>query len=154
MAYKPIASSPEISERMRQAKTRGTKPELMIRRLLHAAGYRYRVQFRASGLARRTVDLAFPCQRVAVFIDGCFWHGCTLHRSIPKSNNRWWSQKLTENHNRDVDTDERLKRLGWRVLRFWEHDDPANAVSMIRSVLKRRPGAKTDSAASPARKAI
>lgn len=133
---KPEASSPEVSERMRRAKTSGTEPELAVRRLLFANGFRYRVQSRVPGLSRRTIDVAFPGKRLAVFIDGCFWHGCAQHRTVPKKNHAWWVAKLIENRQRDWDTDKTLVRMGWRVLRFWEHDDPIRVMAAIQSTLK------------------
>jgi DNA mismatch endonuclease (patch repair protein) len=138
MGRTPNASSPEVSERMRRAKTCGTGPELAVRRLLFAKGFRYRVQARVPGLSRRTIDVAFPGKRLAVFIDGCFWHGCSRHRTVPKNNHAWWLAKLIENRQRDRDTDKTLTRMGWRVLRFWEHDDPARVVATIQSTLKAR----------------
>lgn len=135
MTQKPPASSAQVSERMRQAKTSGTAAELLVRKLLFSAGLRYRIQYRVSGLGRRTIDVAFPRERLAIFIDGCFWHGCALHRTVPKSNRTWWRRKLNENRARDRDTDARLAALGWQVLRFWEHDDPSEALTEIRRAL-------------------
>ena len=135
MRDRPQSSSAEVSARMRRAKTADTRPELSLRRQLYRKGFRYRIQYRAKGLPRRTIDIAFPKARLAVFIDGCFWHGCTLHRTIPKSNNGWWALKLAGNQERDRDTDERLQRLGWRVLRFWEHEDTEHMIVAVRSAL-------------------
>ena len=134
---KPCASSPEVSARMSVAKTSGTQPEMAIRRLLFKAGLRYRVQYRVSGLARRSIDIAFPRVRLAIFVDGCFWHGCERHRSVPTSNAEWWMAKLTENRLRDNDTGKRLSNFGWSVLRFWEHDNPQLVASKILRVVQR-----------------
>lgn len=135
MRDRPQSSSAEVSARMRRAKTAGTHPELSLRSMLYREGFRYRIQFRIKGLPRRTIDIAFPKARLALFIDGCFWHGCTLHRTIPKSNNEWWASKLAENQARDRDTDERLRALGWRVLRFWEHEELEHMIDAVRSAL-------------------
>lgn len=108
---------------MKNVKISGTFPEMAIRHRLHRAGYRYRVQYRVSGLPRRTIDIAFPSMRLAIFVDGCFWHGCIAHRPLPKSNADWWSRKILENKTRDADTSAQLKRLGWEVVRLWEHED-------------------------------
>lgn len=135
MLKTPPASCPGVSKRMRAAKTSGTEPELAVRKLLFSDGLRYRVQYRVVGLNRRTIDIAFPREQLAVFIDGCFWHGCTVHRTIPKSNNEWWKQKIDGNRERDRDTVALLKRLGWRVLRFWEHENPVIVLAQIKKVL-------------------
>ncbi|NEA55705.1 very short patch repair endonuclease [Streptomyces sp. SID13666] len=104
---------------------RDTAPELAVRRLLHAAGHRYRVNAPVPGIPRRTIDIVFGKAKVAVFLDGCFWHGCPEHATRPKSNAEWWRQKLDRNMARDRDTTTHLTDAGWTVLRFWEHEDPA-----------------------------
>lgn len=118
---------------MQATRQRDTHCELAIRRLLHAAGFRYRTDYPVLG--RRRADLAFTRTRVAVFVDGCFWHGCPQHRTWPKNNAEWWRRKLDANVDRDRDTDQRLRDLGWRVIRVWEHEDPADAAKRIEAVL-------------------
>jgi DNA mismatch endonuclease (patch repair protein) len=87
MNLKPmVPSSVQVSERMSKHPRRDTGPELELRRLLHTAGLRYRVQYPVPGWKRRTIDIAFTRRKVAVFINGCFWHGCTKHRGVPASN--------------------------------------------------------------------
>ncbi|MET9292726.1 very short patch repair endonuclease [Streptomyces sp. NPDC003077] len=120
----PVPSSSGVSARMSRQGRRDTKPELAVRQLLHGAGYRYRLQYRVPGMARRTVDIAFPGLRIAVFLDGCFWHGCPDHATSPKANADWWRNKLDTNMARDLETTAHLKDSGWEVLRFWEHEDP------------------------------
>lgn len=100
-----------------------TGPELRLRRRLHAAGLRYRIDAPLPFDRRRRADVVFPRQRIAVFVDGCFWHGCPEHYVAPKANSAFWRQKVEANRARDLDTDLRLKQLGWVVLRVWEHED-------------------------------
>ena len=115
-----VSSSPAATRRMTANRRRDTKPEMAVRRALHATGMRFRVDYQV--LPRRRADIAFPARRVAVFIDGCFWHACPEHRTESKSNVAYWADKLTANERRDRDTDERLTAAGWTVLRFWEHE--------------------------------
>jgi DNA mismatch endonuclease (patch repair protein) len=93
-------------------------------------GFRFRVDWQLPGLRRRA-DLAFVSARVAVFIDGCFWHGCPVHGTWPKANAQWWRDKIHSNIRRDRDTDVQLMANGWTVLRFWEHDDATHAARTI-----------------------
>ncbi|MGH3712036.1 MAG: very short patch repair endonuclease [Micromonosporaceae bacterium] len=109
---------------------RDTRPELAVRRLVHARGLRYRVDAPLPAMRRRA-DLLFAGPRVAVFIDGCFWHGCPQHASWPKRNARWWASKIAANVARDEDTDRRLAVAGWRVVRVWEHEQPDLAADRI-----------------------
>jgi DNA mismatch endonuclease, patch repair protein len=117
-----IRTASGVSARMSRQRRRDTAPELSLRRALHAAGYRYRVTYPVPGMARRTFDVAFTRQRKAVFIDGCFWHGCPVHGTVPTSNGEWWCAKIERNQGRDGETTMHLQDLGWSVLRVWEHD--------------------------------
>lgn len=119
------ASSPGTRASMRSNRRRDTKPELAVRRLLHARGLRYRVDVPLDFDRRRRADIAFPAVKLVVFIDGCFWHGCPVHYSIPATNKEFWSTKRTRNCERDKETTRRLTEEGWAVRRYWEHDDPA-----------------------------
>ena len=121
---------------MRGNRRRDTGPELALRKLLHAQGLRYRVDAPVR-TARRLVrpDVVFTRRRLAVFVDGCFWHGCPEHGVVPKSSTEWWTKKLEANRNRDRDTDAVLYRAGWRVLRFWEHEDLSSAADRVRRCL-------------------
>ncbi|MDJ1137336.1 very short patch repair endonuclease [Streptomyces iconiensis] len=114
---------------------RDTAPELAVRRLLHAAGLRYRLQRRVPGMARRTIDITFPGPKIAVFIDGCFWHGCPTHATSPKANAAWWRTKLDKNVARDLETTAHLESLGWTVLRFWEHEAPDEIAVRVRGAV-------------------
>lgn len=113
----------------------GTRPELLLRRELHARGRRYRVNAKLAGLPRRKADIVFPKRRVVVFVDGCFWHGCPNHFKMPARNPEWWAWKIAGNRARDLDTDERLAALGWRVIRIWEHVDPRIAADTVETIL-------------------
>lgn len=109
-----------------------TGPEMRVRRLLHAAGLRYRIDYAPDRRnLRRRADIVFTRRRIAVFIDGCYWHGCPEHFVPPKANARYWAGKIAGNIARDRDTDERLRSLGWVVLRFWEHDEPSLVAERI-----------------------
>ncbi len=95
-----------------------------MRRLLHASGLRYRVNVPVPGIPRRTIDIAWSTAKIAVFLDGCFWHGCPQHATQPKANAEWWRAKLDKNMARDQETTTHLEARGWTVLRFWEHESP------------------------------
>lgn len=124
---------------MRANRGRDTRPELEVRRLVHARGMRYRVDVAPVPGLRRRADLVFTRVKLAVFIDGCFWHGCPEHWKGPKTNSEYWSTKIETNRSRDADTGRRLKAHGWEVLRFWEHEDPVAAADRIeRAVSARR----------------
>jgi len=116
---------------MSALRRRDTNPELEVRRLLHAAGLRYRVAHPVPGRPRRTIDIAFTRRKVAVFIDGCFWHGCPEHGTRPTSNAEWWSAKLAANQARDEDTTALLEEQGWLVLRVWEHEPPGEVLAQV-----------------------
>ena len=131
--------SPAVRASMQANRGRDTAPELALRRAVHAAGLRYFVNRRPISTLRRTADLVFPTERVAVFLDGCFWHGCPLHHTKAKANAQFWAEKVRRNRERDEQTNELLTRAGWLVIRVWEHDDPAAAADRVRTlVLERR----------------
>lgn len=131
-------SSPDVSARMSRQGNRDTVPEVAVRKLLHAAGYRYRVNERVPGMSRRTMDIAFTRARVAVLIDGCFWHGCPTHATQPKANAEWWRKKLERNMARDLETTAHLTEAGWTVLRFWEHEPPAAVAEQVAAEVDRK----------------
>jgi DNA mismatch endonuclease, patch repair protein len=132
----PIPSSAGVSVRMSRQRRRDTKPEVAIRKLLHAMGLRFRVTLPIPGMPRRTMDIAFTRARVAVFVDGCFWHVCPEHATRPASNSEWWAEKLAKNRSRDVATNDHLVASGWHVVRIWEHEDPIEAASRISAVVR------------------
>ena len=135
------ASTAAVRARMQKQPTRDTAAELAVRRLLHSRGLRYRVDAAPAAGLRRRADLVFGPSRVAVFIDGCFWHGCPEHGSRPTTANPgYWSEKIRKNRDRDLDTDTTLNGLGWLVVRAWEHEDPeAVAQRVAEAVAIRRP---------------
>jgi DNA mismatch endonuclease (patch repair protein) len=134
------ASSPAVRNVMRGNKGRDTRPELALRSAVHALGMRYRVGLRPVPQVRRTADIVFPKARVAVFLDGCFWHGCPEHHRPAQKNSEFWLTKIKGNKTRDADTDTRLREAGWQVIRIWEHEDPIVAAEIIRNAIRGRNG--------------
>lgn len=122
---------------MRGNRGRDTSPELALRRILFARGLRYRVNKRPIADFRRTADLVFGPAKVAVFVDGCFWHRCPDHYRPPRSNAEYWEPKIERNVERDRETDTRLQQDGWTVVRVWEHEDPRLAAHRIAEVVDR-----------------
>ncbi|MGW1954195.1 very short patch repair endonuclease [Streptomyces sp. NPDC001920] len=118
--------------------SKNTAIELAVRRLLHSAGLRYRVEYPVPGMARRRIDVAFTSVKVAVLIDGCFWHGCPEHATQPKANAEWWRQKLDRNMARDAETTAHLTAAGWEVLRFWEHESAEAVALRVSATVERR----------------
>ncbi len=104
--------------------------------MLHARGLRYRVQVPLLERPRRTADIVFPKKRIAIFVDGCFWHGCPKHGTSAKSNAEFWHDKIAANKKRDRDTNERLEGAGWTVVRVWEHEKPADVVDRIEGLVR------------------
>lgn len=121
------ASTPGSRASMQSNRGRDTTPELAVRRRLHAMGLRYRVSVRPVPNLRRTADIVFTRARIAVFIDGCFWHGCPEHYQAPVRNSDFWLAKRKRNGERDAETDAALSAAGWTPLRFWEHEVRADA---------------------------
>lgn len=133
------ASSQATRRSMQSNRGRDTAPEIAVRRIVHARGLRYRVDARPLATLNRRADLVFSRAKVAVFIDGCFWHGCPAHHTVAKANATYWADKVAGNRRRDLDTSERLKNAGWLVLRFWEHQPPSEvAEAIIHAVRERR----------------
>lgn len=132
----PPASSAVVRKRMQSTRQKNTAAEMSIRRAIHRMGLRYRIHIEPVPGLHRNADIVFSKQRVAVMIDGCFWHGCELHGSQPKTNAAFWSRKIEDNKRRDRDTDERLRADGWRVIRIWEHEDPQQAAERIASTVR------------------
>lgn len=116
---------------MKRVRQQGTTAEMRLRKELFRLGLRYRVNYKILEMPRRTVDIAFPRQRLAIFVDGCFWHGCPEHGSWPKLNAEFWRDKINTNRIRDADTDHRLRALGWNVIRVWEHEVPGDVATRV-----------------------
>lgn len=126
-----MAPSQRVSRRFSRLPRSSTAPESALRRALHGRGRRFRVQYPVPGAARRSVDIAFTRVHLAVFVDGCFWHGCPHHRKPPARNPEWWEWKVNTNRARDGDTDDRLLSLGWAVVRVWEHTPTGLAADSV-----------------------
>jgi DNA mismatch endonuclease (patch repair protein) len=132
----PFVTDPGRAANMRSNRRTDTKPEIALRSALHAMGYRYRKDFRLDLPLRRVrPDIAFTGRKVAVFVDGCFWHACPEHGSQPKSNEWYWSPKLVKNVERDRAADEALRQAGWTVVRLWEHVPLPDAVALVVSAV-------------------
>jgi DNA mismatch endonuclease, patch repair protein len=121
---------------MVRQKRSDTAPEVALRKELHRRGFRYRVDYQLPlhGVRRRA-DIVFTARRIAVFVDGCYWHACPVHATWPTASAEWWRAKLEGNVRRDRDTDQRLAEAGWVSLRVWEHDDPMAAADRVESAL-------------------
>ncbi|WP_442916396.1 very short patch repair endonuclease [Lentzea sp. DG1S-22] len=136
-----LETAPGVRARMSKQKTRDTQIEVDLRRALFAAGLRYRVHRRPVKGVRREADIVFTSAKVAVFVDGCFWHGCPEHATWPKNNAEFWRTKIETNRRRDLDTDRKLADDGWLAVRVWEHETAAAAAARVQEiVLSRRPG--------------
>lgn len=121
---------------MRGNRRRDTRPEMAVRRAVHALGLRYRVDTRPLADLNRRADLVFRRAKVAVFIDGCYWHGCPQHATTARTNSEYWSAKIQRNRERDADTNARLIEADWTVVRVWEHDHPVLAAEEIANVVR------------------
>lgn len=128
---RPLPLSDVIRERMRNTARKDSGPELDLRRRLHAMGRRFYVDRSPIRGMRSRADLVFPKLRVAVFVDGCFWHGCPIHATAPKNNAGWWRAKLDSNRARDSRVTQQLIDGGWTVVRAWEHEDVAEAAARV-----------------------
>ena len=133
-----IRPGEKFSQRMAGLARQDTAPELALRRELHRRGLRYRLQVKVPGNRRRKIDIAFTRARLAVYVDGCFWHGCPDHHVRPHTNADWWDWKVGRNRERDSDTNRELDEAGWEVLRFWEHEDPGMAAEKVQRTYQRR----------------
>jgi DNA mismatch endonuclease, patch repair protein len=134
----PYPTSTAVSAVMKGNRKRDTKPELVVRRLLFACGLRYRVNYRVTvGKVSVRPDIVFLRRKIAVFIDGCFWHCCPSHGTRPKANTAYWGPKLARNRERDALVNAALAAAGWTVLRIWEHEPPADAAQRILALLGR-----------------
>lgn len=136
----PAPSSEGVRSRMSRQATRDTTPELALRRELHRRGFRFRVQYRPVPGVRSTADVVFTRARVAVFVDGCFWHRCPEHGTDPRANADWWVAKLDANVERDRRANALLRDQGWEVVRIWEHLPVEEAADRVADAISRGPG--------------
>jgi DNA mismatch endonuclease (patch repair protein) len=134
---RPAPSSEAAGRRMKATRRRDTQAEMRLRHELWRLGLRYRVDAAPLANGRRRADILFPRAKVAVFVDGCFWHSCPDHRSWPAANRTWWQTKLLANQARDRSTDAELTGAGWSVVRVWEHEDPTTAAVKIAEAVDR-----------------
>ncbi|MGH3441235.1 MAG: very short patch repair endonuclease [Nitriliruptorales bacterium] len=131
------ASSAVARATMQANRSRDTKPEMAVRRELHRRGLRYRVHVRPVPDLPRVADVVFGRAKVAVFVDGCYWHGCPQHGSIPKANRTYWTQKIARNQERDRRTDAVLRKAGWEAIRVWEHEEPHRTADLVEAAVRR-----------------
>ncbi len=131
---------------MQANRGRDTKPELAVRSAVHRRGIRFRVSTRPQPELPRTADLVLRKTKIAVFVDGCYWHGCPEHHTRPATNAQYWTDKIAGNMERDVETTDYLQRAGWTVLRFWEHEDAESVADTIEQAVR---SAKKRSTPSP-----
>ena len=134
----PGPSSESVSRRMRNTRRRDTPVEIRVRTLLQESRLHFEVDRSISGVTRARPDLVFPTERVAVFLDGCFWHSCPEHGTTPHANRRWWIEKLSANVERDRRHDQELTAAGWLVLRFWEHEAPELVAEEVERLVRGR----------------
>lgn len=139
-----VPSSPESGRRLGRVRQRDTGAEIELRSALSALGLRYRLQVQLLSKPRRVADIVFRGPKVAVFVDGCFWHGCPLHGSWPKTNAAFWRAKIETNRARDADTDRRLRAIGWEVVRVWSHESAAEAADRIHEAIEPRASRHSD----------
>lgn len=132
------ASSPAVRKAMQATRSRDSRPEMALRSAVHAHGLRYRVDAVPLPGSRRRADLVFRREKVAVFMDGCFWHGCPEHYRASTKNSSFWSNKIRDNKERDVSTDAALFAAGWTSLRIWEHEEPELAALRVRRLVFER----------------
>lgn len=137
---RPPASSAQIRTQMAAQATRDTTPEMALRRELHRRGRRYRVHRRPVPQLRITADIVFPGARIAVFVDGCFWHRCPNHGTAPRANGTWWAEKLQRTTDRDLASTAALRDHGWTVLRIWEHMTASDAADLVEESLRAAAG--------------
>jgi DNA mismatch endonuclease, patch repair protein len=135
---KALRTDRATSRRMARTRGRDNPLEKALRSALFRSGMRYRIHYPVPGTPRRTIDIAFPARKLAVFIDGCFWHGCPEHGTWPTRNSAFWKAKINANRERDHQTDASLRASGWRVLRFWEHERDNRCVRQILRVFRKR----------------
>jgi DNA mismatch endonuclease, patch repair protein len=138
LTNRPRPSSAAVSGQMSRLGQRDTGPEIALRSELHSRGLRFRVDKAPVQGVRSRADVVFGPDKVAVYVDGCFWHCCPQHGTMPKANAGFWERKLTRNRERDAETDRSLREHGWEVVRVWEHEEAVEAADRVEDVLRVR----------------
>jgi DNA mismatch endonuclease (patch repair protein) len=133
----PSPLSEDVSRRMSVTRGRDTAPERALRSAVHHLGLRFYVDRAPLAGTRRRADLLFTRARVAVYVDGCFWHGCPEHATWPRHNADYWREKIETNRGRDEATNAQLTAAGWTVIRIWEHEDPEHAAARVAAAVRR-----------------
>lgn len=131
----PPPSDKQTRKRMTKQPRRDTKPEVLLRKALTKHGLRYNIDKPPLSSLRSKADVVFPKLQLAIFVHGCFWHGCPEHTRPTKSNTKWWADKIAKNRKRDEETARKLEEAGWRVERIWEHEDPEEAADRIAALV-------------------
>ena len=135
----PFPSSPAATATMKANRRSGTRPEEELRSALHRKGLRFRKDlYLKIGNVRTKADVVFPRQRIAVYLDGCFWHRCPEHGQLPQANRSYWKPKLERNAQRDEEVSQALRKDGWIVIRIWEHEELDPAVQRINRAVRER----------------
>jgi DNA mismatch endonuclease, patch repair protein len=137
----PPASSEQVRRRMQATRQRGTEAEVRLCEAVRNLGLRFRIDQPILATVRSRADLLFPLAKLAVFVDGCFWHGCPQHGTSPKTNRVWWMTKLKANRKRDARNNRALRKAGWTVVRIWEHaalESPERAARSIATHVERK----------------
>jgi DNA mismatch endonuclease, patch repair protein len=132
----PAPLNVTVSAQMKRMPRSSTGPEKLIRKELHRRGLRFNVNMRA---LPGHPDIVFTAARIAVFVDGCFWHSCPEHGILPKNNRDWWRGKLARNVERDREKDDQLEQMGWTVVHVWEHEQPSAAADVIEQLWRSAP---------------
>jgi DNA mismatch endonuclease (patch repair protein) len=134
-ARAPQASSPEVRRVMQRNTGRETSIEKLLAASLHNMGLRFRKDAQMENDLKIKADIVFPRNRICIFVDGCFWHGCPYHLKAPKTHASWWKEKIKDNRKRDERQTQELQSRGWTVLRYWEHDvTPENLLSVCSEI--------------------
>jgi len=134
----PKPSSDAAHNRMKAVRRQGTKAELALRAALDALGVKYAVNGQPLPTLQRKADILFRSEKVAVFVDGCFWHGCPIHGTQAKANAEFWREKIERNKQRDADTNWRLQEAGWVVVRVWAHEEPETTARKVCEIVRER----------------
>jgi len=144
-----LPPAPAKRRAMQAQRERDTRPEVDLRRELHRRGLRFFVHRRPVQGLRREADIVFVRARLAIFVDGCFWHSCPQHGSMPRANETWWRDKLDRNRARDADTQRRFEEAGWSVLRVWEHELTAEAADRVEAAVRDSIARQATASSSP-----